>query len=430
MASITKRGDSYRFTVSCGFDEKGKHLQKTMTYHPQARSPKAIEKEVAEAARDFENRVLNGGYVSAEKLSFKEYAEIWKTQYAEEQLTLSVRQGYYAILEHRVYPTLGNLPMLKIKTYHIQGIIDEELKAGRAVTTVKRTLVIINSVMRFAYQQQVIDDNPCLRCSLPRKKAEKKPLQYWTVEQAKAFLDELRTPYESVHKAHMRVLRSSGVEYAVPEYSEVHYTPFQYEVFFTLAIYGGFRRGELCALQWRDINFEDHTVSITRAFASTDNGQILKEPKTAAGIRKVALPRSCFNLLAQLKRQQQEYALKMNSAWEGKRGSAYDENFVFIQMDNGRAMCLQTPYHKFKQVIKQHNDKCEREEDKLPEITMHELRHTSATILIAEGVNVETIAARLGHEDTRTTLNIYGHAIESKDREAADKLEALFDGVN
>lgn len=92
--------------------------------------------------------------------------------------------------------------------------------------------------------------------------------------------------------------------------------------------------------------------------------------------------------------------------------------YVFIQW-NGKMMYLTTPSSKLKKVIQYINNSIEDEKEKLPQITLHGLRHTSATLLIAENVDAVTVAGRLGHSDTSTTLNIYAHALQKKDQEAS-----------
>lgn len=85
-----------------------------------------------------------------------------------------------------------------------------------------------------------------------------------------------------------------------------------------------------------------------------------------------------------------------------------------------------TPYKTFKEIIMKYNKTLENEVDKLPNIPLHGLRHTNATVLIANNVDVRTVSARLGHTQTSTTMNIYAHALEKMDEKAADSLEDMF----
>ncbi|WP_184090977.1 tyrosine-type recombinase/integrase [Anaerocolumna cellulosilytica] len=87
---------------------------------------------------------------------------------------------------------------------------------------------------------------------------------------------------------------------------------------------------------------------------------------------------------------------------------------------------MSTPYQTFKDIIHKYNATIEDESLKLPNIPLHGLRHTSATVLISEDVDVRTVSARLGHAQTSTTMNIYAHSLKESDKKAADKLDKLF----
>ena len=111
----------------------------------------------------------------------------------------------------------------------------------------------------------------------------------------------------------------------------------------------------------------------------------------------------------------------------GNRGNKdFSNNTVFIQLDTGLPLHLSTPGHKFAEIISLYNATCEREEDKLPKIRLHDLRHTGATLLLSQNTDIETVSRRLGHSKASVTLDIYGHALPENDRQASDTLEAMF----
>lgn len=88
-------------------------------------------------------------------------------------------------------------------------------------------------------------------------------------------------------------------------------------------------------------------------------------------------------------------------------------------------MDISTPNHTFKKIIQRYNATAE-DNERLPEITLHGLRHTSATLLIAQKNDVRTVSSRLGHSECSTTMNIYAHALRNKDEAAANSLSDLF----
>ena len=435
MASIQRRGDSYYFSVSLGRDMNKKQIRETKTYIPTAKTPKAIEKEVQAAARDFEREVREGRYLSGERITFEEFhKKYYEPQWGSVHLTQAVQEQYRDLVERWAYPVFKSFKMARIMPLHCQQIVDTMRNKGLAPKTIKKAFTAINSVFRYAYRMRIIQENPCERCELPKLKQDT-GLHYFTLDQARTFLDFLSEPYQSTYKAHSRT-DDTGKRYSVPEYTETHVMRYQFDVLFNLAIFGGFRRGELVAMQWRDVDFENRTISVQRAAAKIEGGQIIKEPKTQKSVRTVVMPSESMDLLREWKKRQRELYMQLGTQWKGKRGKSYDENFIFIQCDTGLMMYLDTPAKKFRQTIARYNEMIDRlieekkaiQTDRLPVIRFHDLRHTSATLLIAEGVDIETISHRMGHAHASTTLDIYGHPLPDRDEQAAATLEKLFTG--
>lgn len=426
MASIkAKPNGTYLITVSLGRDRNQKQLFERITFKPTKTTPKAIEKEVQQFANDFEKKVKEGEFFSGEKITFKDFMEVWEKNWAVDHLTQSVREGYVDILERRVLPVIGSLKISKISASHIQNIYLKMRDEGKAPKTIRRTHTAINSVFRYAYKMGVVQENVCNRCEMPKLKTDT-DLHYYTVEQAKKLLSLLTQDYTTTHKAHTRTLKKTGESYIVPEYIETHHIPTQWKSYFTLAIYGGFRRGEMVALTWEDIDFEKETISINKAVAKTKTGQIIKETKTVAGNREIKMPSSCFSLLKEWKLEQMGLSMSLGEKWTGYRGKSFDKNWVYIQLDSGARMDVDTPSHKFKSILNLYNSNCENEEDKLPIIRLHDLRHTSATLLLSQNVDIETVSHRMGHSKASITLDVYGHWLKETDEKASNVLNQMF----
>ena len=112
------------------------------------------------------------------------------------------------------------------------------------------------------------------------------------------------------------------------------------------------------------------------------------------------------------------FKIDVGDIWQG-------DDWIFVQ-DNGQMMNYSTPYQALQDVLRRYNaDRLP--EDQLPMIPFHGLRHTAATLLIAAGVDVSTISARLGHALTSTTLNIYIHALKESDQKAANAISKLLE---
>lgn len=421
MASIQKRGNAYYIRVSAGRSLDGKWIYKTMTYEPTAKSEKAREKEVRKQAALFEEQIKHGKVIP-QKITFSKFYQKWQESGDAARRSTRTRQDYYRNIENYGVPVFGSIKIQDINAVTCQALIDD-LTKSRAPATVHKVVASLDAVFNYAYRMQVIDENPLRRCTLPPLKAKNPDdLHYFTVEQARRFLAAIREPYGTTYTRNGQTI------------TEVHTMPLQLQCFFYLAIYGGFRRGELLALTWKDIDFQNHRIDINKATSSIQTGnnaehearweQIEKAPKTEAGRRSIEVPEQCFVLLRRWKAQERQLQIISGSRWEGTDTWHFDSNFIFIQ-DTGAQMDVNTPYAAFKRFIKRYNEGVSDPALKLPDIRLHDLRHTTATLLIAEGVDIETVSKRLGHAKASTTLDIYGHATQEKDREASNILNQL-----
>ena len=420
MASITNRNGSYRITVTSGTDVDGKKIRETITYKPTAKTPKAIEKEVQRFADEFEERVKNGKYLSGEKMTFAEVVESWKNDSSYTDLTPSGQESYDDQLRLKIMPVIGNMKIAKISPIHIQKIRDNLIQDNYAPKSIRRTFTVMNSVFNYAVSLRITSENPCKAVRLPKNKTDKN-LHYFTVDQAQRFMNSLSGEFTVNHP---EKIRTNGR--IIPAHSEIVTIPFQFQVYFTIAIHSGFRRGEMIALTWEDVDFDNRTISIEKAVARCrKEGAYTKDPKTEAGHRTIKLPSICFDLLKEWKIRQKEESLLLGSDWKGYKRKQFDKNRIFIQK-NGLPMDLSTPTHKFKEIIEMYNNSVQNDEDKLPDIRLHDLRHTSATLLLAYGADIETVSNRLGHSKASVTLDVYGHALKSMDSKASDLLESIF----
>ena len=434
MASITKRIGkdgtvSYLIRVSNGRRTDGKQVFASETFFPTERTAKRIKAELDAFVHDFEMRVHEGKYVQGNKMTFDQFVIDWRSGWASKNLTQSSIEDYSNILEKRVSPYIGGLKIAKISPLHIQRIIDEESANGLKIKTVRRTFTAINSVFKYAFMMQVISENPCQRVQLPKQKVDNMNTGYveeihcFNLEQANRFLKALTMEYVYTEKEHDCLWGKSGKIYHAKAREKRLEVSIQYQAYFTLALYSGFRRGEMIALVWDDVNFDENTVRICKATANLKEGQVIKSPKTYAGYRTIRLPKQCFEILKKWKLEERAHAFQMGEKWKGKQILDFGQQWVFIQK-NGEQMNVSSPRQKFKDIIAWYNRQCDPNQ-RLPEIRLHDLRHTSATLLLASGIDIETVTKRMGHKHASTTLDVYGHALESVDITASEKLERL-----
>jgi integrase len=169
----------------------------------------------------------------------------------------------------------------------------------------------------------------------------------------------------------------------------------QYKTMALLLLYSGMRRGELCGLEWKDIDFENHLVNICRTSQYTPKkGIFTKGTKMASSIRIIKLPATTITILREYKRWQTEQRLAVGDQWR-------DCDRLYTSW-NGKPGHPDSLTQWFGDFIKRTD---------LLQIHIHSLRHTNATLMIAGGEDILTVSKLLGHAQASTTTNIYAHAI-------------------
>lgn len=182
----------------------------------------------------------------------------------------------------------------------------------------------------------------------------------------------------------------------------------------TFMILTGVRKGEMCGLDWSDIDFENKTVYIRRQYeAVSKKGLMLKEPKTESSIRQFEIPDMLIDILKEYRDWYDHKREEMGELWQG------EDNLLVAR--NGKRLHPTTIRNWLDDVL---------ELAGLPHCSVHSLRHTNISILIASGVSPVTVAGRVGHAKVSTTTDIYADFLGSSDREASEKLNNFFGSNN
>ena len=387
--SIEKRGDSYRLVCVVGYNLQGRPIKKSKTVHC---SKKEAKIELAKFFAD----VQKGMYVEGKSLKFTDFVEIWKRDYGSKELAPSTYKRYCRMLETRILPYFGHFYINKIKPTDIMQFYDllsrdtqlVRKKSNNGKKTLKplsgKTILehhrLLRAMLHKAIYWQLLVSNPAERVQAP--KAMKPKRRYYDDEQCKILLENL---------------------------TELGEEQIKYKVAIILTIFTGVRLGELMGLEWQDVDFKTGIVSINRSSQYlADKGVFTKTPKTESSIREVAIPDFVVSLL-------EEYKL-----WYDEQKSFYGElwtnsNRLFVQAD-GKPMHPSTISKWFVKYVAQIG---------LPVINFHGLRHTNATLLISQNIDVAVVAARLGHAQITTTFNFYVHPIISHNRNAGNVLQNL-----
>lgn len=228
----------------------------------------------------------------------------------------------------------------------------------------------------------MIEKNPCQVVTAPALRQEEK--KCYDLETTQKFLDALTE------------------------------APLKYQVFFTLAIFGGYRREELCGFEFRDMDFKNFTATVNRvSLYSPAKGIFTGPPKTEKSQRTLKLPAFIFDLIKRLRAEQAEQRLLLGDQW-------HESGRLFTKQD-GSPTQPHFAYQWLQRFCK---------EQGFPFYGIHQFRHLNATLLINNHEDIKTVSAALGHSQTTTTLNIYTHAFSTAQARAsqaiADQLPVKF----
>lgn len=452
MATIEKRGDSYRIIASAGYSIKGTQNRKRMTWTPDpGMTPKQIEKELERQSVLFEERIKKGQYIDA-NIRFAAYTDLWVKNYGEKHLAPKTFERYKALLV-RINAALGNIRLDKLQPHHITELLnnleEEGIRADstfiasvdiktllkvRGMTQQKlaeQSKLAISTIYGACKGNSVAKDTAAAICNALELKVKDTFTEHGSNEKLsrKTVLHHYRLISAILNSAVKddQVLLSNPTDRVRPpqcerieaEYlDEIQAThliellenePMQFKTAISLLLYSGMRRGELLGLEWPDFDFENSVVSICRTSQYiAGRGIFTKDTKTASSVRTIKLPQSSTTQLQDYKVWQMEQRLSLGDKWK-------DTNRLFTSW-NGSPMNPDVLSGWFEDFIKRSD---------LPPIHLHSLRHTNATLMIAGGEDIRTVSKRLGHAQTTTTMNIYSHAIQSADAKAADTLENI-----
>jgi integrase len=382
MASIEKRSaNSYRLIVEVGYNADGKRVKKSKTVRVSTK--REAQKELAK----FITEVEAGEYISPEKMAFATFVAEWREKYAKKHLEKSTLKTYEHQLKNHITPVFGHLRLDQVKPIQVVSFIEgleqngsrkDGKEGGLSPSSIRYVHRVLKDIFERAVEWRIIKENPV--SAVKRPKLDQKQVEVYSEEEAMQLFAALEG--ESIH----------------------------WRIMITLALTTGMRRGELLALEWPCVDLEQGTIDVKQSLSYVNKENIIKEPKTKNSIRKVSIPSSLIPELKEYYLYRRKERLKAGDLWEGG-----DHFFVFSSW-KGKPFYHTVPGNWLRRFIKRNH---------LKPIRFHDLRHTSATLLINQGVHAKIIAERLGHADIRTTMNIYGHALQTADQAAANKFDAL-----
>ncbi len=377
--SLRQRGKtSWQLRVLAGRDEiTGKKTYVSKTFRGGRRE---AERELARLVAEVE-----AGSTTAAAGTVAELCNKW-FEYACPNLSPAVSAEYRRLLDRRILPRWGSTPVRRLRTSDLDGWYSQLRRSGSVTggSLSPNSVVRVHAILRRALNQGVrwgwITTNPAVAATPPR-----------------VFRRQLDIP--SPADIGRLIAAAESVNPALP-------------AFIRLAAASGARRGELCALRWRNIDFEARSLHIAGAIVQINKTVIEKDTKTHAE-RRVALDEGTVRVLEALR---DRMVLALAIAEEELPSDA----FVFSHRPDG----LRPWYPNYATLAFARL----ADREGIGHVRLHDLRHFAATTMLVNGVDVRTTAGRLGHAQSSTTLNVYAHFVQAADAGAALAIGAVLDG--
>ena len=339
--------------------------------HVYAKTQKALTEKLHQSIECYQDVELT----EDSRMTLGEWLDRWLAEYKDGTIRPGTLEGYRNYIENYIKPQLGGKQVSLITTQDVQrmyrrlksgGRVREDVDGSKRLSdsTVRHIHTMLHGAMKAAVQAHIIPKNPTENATVP--KSNYKPMQVLNEQELDTFL-------QAVQKDDI------------------------WRDFFYTELMTGLRRGEICALMWRDFDAKVGTLGISRTLHSKGQGiYALGDTKTSQGNRTIILPESVAALLRARKKAS-------ISQWIFPQPASPE-----LPMNPG------TAYRRLKTLL---------EEAGLPSIRFHDLRHTFATLALQNGMDVKTLSAMLGHVSAATTLDIYTHSTSDMQHAAARKID-------
>ena len=385
MANFEKRGNNWRYRISLGKNPN------TGKYEYISKSGFARKSDAKNHAEMVERQIRNGEYIAPSTHTFNYVADEWINHYSRNAKVSSVRAREKAI--YHAKQQFGNRSIQTITKRDYQAFVDD-ISTRFSKNYVDSIISSTNLIFKYALDMKIIAKSPIEGIKRTKFKPTVEDLEQNSLQQKFLEKDEL-FEFLSVAKNHHKPLNSFEL--------------------FTFLAYSGMRAGEVLALKWSDIDYEECTVSITKTYYNPNNNkknyQILT-PKTESSIGKISIDPNVIKLL-------QDYKVNVQDKW--KNELYVDNDFIFTD-NNGYPLVIKKLSQWIQAIMLQ------TDIDK--NITTHSFRYTHCSLLIEAGVHIKEIQERLRHKDIQTTMNIYASITKSYKKDASQRFSNLMENVS
>lgn len=379
-------GSTWAFMVDVGMDPlTGKRKQK-------GKGGFKTKQEAEEAAAALIHEINQGTYIEETDQTFCEFANEWLKIYRDSK---DVKPGTIRVRIHEISKLMPYFARLKLKDItrkNYQDALNDLKEQGYSDSTMSGINRTGRMIFRKALELELIKRDPTEFAYL---KKDKKTIEQLEEEEIPKYLEKEELAL------FLRIAREQGLE-------------LDYLMFLILS-YTGIRVGELVALKWKDVDFKNQTISITKTYYNPNNNTLeyqLVTPKTRKSRRKIIVDEDVIKTLMKHKEVQNEVVKQLGDAYHNK-------DFIFAKMERqfGYPIVIKTVQNRMARLL--------RISGLNQELTPHSLRHTHTSLLAEAGVSLEQNMDRLGHTDDQITKNVYLHVTQEMKKEASHKFAQL-----
>jgi integrase len=363
--SIFRRKDGTWSAEISYRDDYGTSKRRTVYGRTQA----AVRAKLREARE----RIDSGAPVKDASMPVAAWLDEWtRTALAASDRKQATKDLYATIARTHLIPTVGTIPLGRLRPSDVEALIVTKRDAGLAASTVRTIYTVLRSALDIACRDGLLRSNPA--AAVKRPGVEHRDAPHLTAEQAQALLD-------AIHGDRLETL-------------------------FRVMLATGLRRGEALALHWSDVDLDAGLLRVRWTLSRTSKGLRLDEPKTDKSRRTVPLPRAAVATLAAHRTRQAEERRAAADAWE-------DHGLVFTT-EIGTPLEPRNVLRRFELLARRAG---------LGGVHLHTLRHSAASFLLAAGTHTKVVQEHLGHSSYAITADIYSHVGPAQQREAADRLD-------
>lgn len=366
--SITRLADGrWQARIDLGF-VGGKRKRKAFYAKTRREVVEKLKKALALQER--------GALVLDERQTVKQFLEHWLEHVAKPALRPRSYASYSQLLRLYILPELGRYPLAKLTPQHVQAFLNARVNSGLAPRTVEYIHAVLRSALGQAERWGLVSRNVARLVAPPKVESpEAKPL---LPDEAKRLLEAARGD--------------------------------RLEALYVVALSLGLRQGEILGLRWEDVDFQHGQITIRYQLQHIGGRFLLVEPKSPRSRRTVQAPSFVLESLKSHRKRQLEERLKLGRAWVG-----FERDLVFTTTV-GTPLYARNLVRHFHRLL----DKAG-----LPRMPFHNLRHTAASLLLAQGLDLRVIQQVLGHSQIALTANLYAHVHPVLLKEAAEKMDRL-----